>query len=226
MPTYNSILNEVSAEETARYVGLRQGATFPAELIQKACQDVRAVASPKGSWETYDYDPTNCIAAADPLLLENKTIVSHLAGCQKIAILAVTIGAAVEKEALRLFDAGEYTAGLLLDAAGSTAVEAAVDQVNQLIVQQAAQAGFTATARFSPGYGDWEITVQPRILELAGGHRIGISTTTSCMLIPRKSVTAVIGFYEGAAKAPYPSCSNCIHCQKINCIARKEPCQL
>jgi cobalamin-dependent methionine synthase I len=48
--------------------------------------------------------------------------------------------------------------------------------------------------RFSPGYGDWTLDNQPQVLQLAEAERIGITLTESNIMIPRKSVSAVIGW--------------------------------
>lgn len=227
MPTYNAILPEIDAAETARYAGLKNSTEFPAKLIQEACREAKILALPQAVWEVYDYRPARgMIASPVPLALTGRSIVSHLAQCQKIAILAVTIGKQLETQVAHLFSAGTYTAGLLLDAAGTTAVEAAANKVNQLIAVQAAKDGFSTVFRFSPGYGDWDIAIQPTILELAGGSAIRMETAPSCMLIPRKSITAVIGLYVSGIKEATPAgCHGhtCTCCSQPNCFARKEP---
>ena len=48
--------------------------------------------------------------------------------------------------------------------------------------------------RFSPGYGDFDLKYQKDILEyLDANKKIGISLTDSLMMIPTKSITAIIG---------------------------------
>lgn len=226
MPTYNIILPAIDTDETARYAGLQSQQNFPAQLIKDACLEGKLLSAPKAVWEIYQYDNvTHQVNAPLPLQLEGESIISHLAGCLKVAILAVTIGTALEAKAAQLFSLGNYTAGLLLDAAGSAAVETAADKVNEFIAAQAEKDGFTSLTRFSPGYGDWSISVQPAMVTLAGGLAAGIETTSSCMLIPRKSITAVIGLKaSGIASVANGRCigKSCQNCPQKNCIARKE----
>ena len=52
------------------------------------------------------------------------------------------------------------------------------------------------TPRFSPGYGDWELSAQKDILRVCGGNQIGISVSDNFMMSPQKSVSAVFGLVK------------------------------
>ncbi|SDF43965.1 Vitamin B12 dependent methionine synthase, activation domain [Sporolituus thermophilus DSM 23256] len=222
-PVYNAQLTKVDINETRRYAGLARAARFPDALLRQACLDAQVLAVPRGIWQVYPYSPADgVILAPTPLRLSGANIANHLAGSVQVAVLAVTIGEAIEAEISRRFRQGDAAAALLLDAAGTTAVEAAADQVNALINREAAHQGMTATKRYSPGYGDWDITVQQHVVALAGGGAIGITVTASSMLIPRKSVTAVIGLKPGKPNGQ-PTCAGnvCLTCGQPNCLARR-----
>ena len=47
--------------------------------------------------------------------------------------------------------------------------------------------------RYSPDYGDFDLEYQSEVLELSGGYEIGIPLTENNVMIPLKSVTALIG---------------------------------
>jgi hypothetical protein len=224
MHTYNPWLAKIDKEEVRRYAGLRGAAAFPEPLLDNACTEALLLAQPRAVWNVYPYeDAHGVLAAPEPLRLTGSNIRRHLAGAGEAAVLAVTIGTALEEEVSKLFAAGEYTAGLLLDAAGTTAVEQAADAADGYIAAQAARRGLTAKSRFSPGYGDWPITDQPAMVALAGGGRIGLAVTPSCMLVPRKSVTAVIGLAPaGASDGTRCAERGCGGCPRTDCIARRE----
>ena len=59
-------------------------------------------------------------------------------------------------------------------------------------------AGYERTMRYSPGYGDWDLTVQAELLRLVGAEAISVTCTETSILQPRKSVTAVIGWERKA----------------------------
>ena len=75
-------------------------------------------------------------------------------------------------------------------------------------------------SRFSPGYGDWDLSAQAEILDmLATAKQIGLSYTSGMMLSPLKSVTAVIGISE---KNDCKQEDKCKICKMKNCQFRKE----
>jgi hypothetical protein len=130
----------------------------------------------------------------------------------------------LEEEVSDEFTQGSYAKALLLDAAGTAAVEQTADQTALLIAQHAAPFGCVPGRRFSPGYGDFDVKVQPDILLLAGAEKIGVGVTASMMLIPRKSVTAIIGIYpyQPSLSIPLMEKNDCHICRQQLCQARKE----
>ncbi len=224
MASYNPPLTTLDKEEVRRYAGLRPAADFPEHILEEACADGLLHARPRAVWKIYVYAAASRkIIGETPLRLTGNAITAHLASATEVAVLAVTIGGDLEKAVSNYFADGDYTRGLLLDAAGTAAVEAAADAVNALIAAQAARRGFTALTRFSPGYGDWPLTDQPAIVALAGGG-IDLTVTATAMLVPRKSVTAVIGLAPQRPQPQLPVCREeaCVTCPQPNCLARKE----
>ncbi|MFA9422765.1 MAG: methionine synthase, partial [Sedimentibacter sp.] len=73
----------------------------------------------------------------------------------------------------------------------------------------AAKEGSSITFRYSPGYGDVPISHQGDILAALNAQKlIGLSVSDSSILIPRKSVTAFIGF-SNSDRINKKSCYNC-----------------
>lgn len=225
MPSYYPHLTTIDLEATKRYAGLGRKADFSTALLAEACTQAQLLSNPQGVWQLYAYDQdAHTVLADEPVVLTADSIIRHLTGAVEVAIMAVTVGFPLEQEVSNLFSQNHYTLGLLLDAAGTTAVEMACDAICNVIAQQAAQAGLAAGSRFSPGYGDWPLEIQSEILTLAAGAQISMSVTDTKMLVPRKSVTAIIGLY------PYHHSLNlsqqqelpCDKCSQADCQARKE----
>ena len=77
---------------------------------------------------------------------------------------------------------------------------------------QAANVGLSANWRFSPGYGDCPLSAQPSILAALNASRLlGLTATTTNLLMPTKSVTAFIGLFDGPVHDANtrPTCNIC-----------------
>ncbi len=224
MPIYNPALKPLNLNEIKRYSGLDKYADFPSDLLDQTCTEAYILVQPQATWKIYEYDAsTATIMAPNPLTLQAPKIINYLSQSIQIAVIALTIGPKLEDTVSTYFANGEYTSGLLLDAAGTAAVEVAADQVCDFIKNQAVRQGYLTLPRFSPGYGGWDITVQPLILDLANGDVINVTVTESCMLLPRKSITAVIGItpnQHGASVDYIYQDATCPECTQINCLAR------
>ena len=224
MPIYNAILTAVDAKETRRYAGLREAKNFAEERISVACEEAMLLAEPCGTWQEYDYEPrAQIIASGDEKIpLVGKSIGRHLEGCEKIVVMAVTVVERIENEITAKFAADEYTAAVLLDAAATTAVEQIADELEKAVYQVSATRGFAMRHRFSPGYGDWSLTEQKNIVRLSRATEIGIRLSDSFMLMPRKSVTAVIGLFRKTTDETQEVQSGCATCKKNDCVMRKK----
>lgn len=219
---FNSTIGQLDLQEIRRYAGLRS-TPFPAGLITQAAEDVCLRAVPQGSWHRYDYNATaGTVESVPPFPLSGQAVRRHLADAVQVILLAVTIGEAVEAAGSEYFAAGEYTRAALLDAAATTAVEKIADDLERSLRNQLAKEGYCLGQRFSPGYGDWELSAQRQVLPLSGGADLGISLTSGLMLLPRKSVTAICGLYPRSSTAPLPPAHRgCQNCPKTDCPARR-----
>ena len=74
------------------------------------------------------------------------------------------------------------------------AVEEVAEAVDDIIKQKAKVAGYKTTKLFSCGYGDWQIENQDEILRLLDADKIGVTVNEVHHMIPRKSITAVLGW--------------------------------
>ena len=84
---------------------------------------------------------------------------------------------------------------LALDGAGSASVEALANAACLYFENQAAEEGLQASIPFSPGMVDWTVADgQPQIFNLLGEAETIVNLTSSYIMIPRKSLTMVMGF--------------------------------
>jgi len=218
MPIYNAQIFKIDVNETRRYAGLSRAKNFSEQSIVDACDEAILLLKVRGIWKVYDYDAENfLVKSTPPFKLEGKSITRHLADCEKVICMAVTVGEEIENEVTRRFKGGNYVESVLLDAAATAAVEQAADSLERAISPQFVKDGFKFKSRFSPGYGDWALDNQKNFFDITGAAEIGMSLSSALMLMPRKSVTAIVGLTKNKTSAV----KNCTTCNKIDCPARR-----
>lgn len=108
---------------------------------------------------------------------------------------------------------------LWLDAAASAAIEEVCDTAQRQIAEQLGQ---SLTHRFSCGYGDLPLSIQPQLCTLLDSAKsIGLSVSHSSMLTPVKSVTAILGILPAGTVASAPKPCTICHL-KENCVLRRK----
>ncbi len=172
--------------------------------IDECLARVLELAHPRSSWAVFDVagrsvrdDGTSEIhLVGTALTLAGSSIAKHMDGAVACAVMAVTVGMDVERE-LRRLSATDSVASVIFDAAATVAVEEAAAACQKSIIAAAAAHGLYANARFSPGYGDLPLAVQPVLLSSVDAQRrLGISLTDTLLMVPTKSITAVTGIFK------------------------------
>ena len=127
------------------------------------------------------------------LSVTSKSLSEHLVGCDRGILFCATLGGGLERLFLRYGKTSPARA-LLLDAIGSAAIEEWCDRLEEGWTREAALRGLVLQERFSPGYGDLPLAYQAELLALlCAAQTTGVSATSGMMLVPKKSVTAIIG---------------------------------
>lgn len=140
------------------------------------------------------------LLAGAGLELPGNDIAHFLEGCTHAVLLTVTLGMESERELLRARALGP-SRELLADACASSMAEEAARAASAQIERRAMAASFQCTRRFSPGYGDFPLLLQPAVLRLTGADRmLGVRVGPSCLMTPMKSVTAVVGLASADAE--------------------------
>jgi hypothetical protein len=175
---------------------LRMPAQEAAAELRREFDDVyrraRAVLEPR-----YSYARAAIVAARgrtlelEGVVFESADLVEMAAGASAVVAMAATVGDGIDGLAREYDGRGETFAMTVADAVGSVAAEELMSRLHAFVGAEAERAGELVTRRVSPGYGDFELAAQERLLRLAGGFELGISLTENYMMVPRKSVTAV-----------------------------------
>lgn len=120
--------------------------------------------------------------------IHSRDLIKNLSGARSAYLMAVTLGCEVDRYLMRLgiLSGAER---FIVDGYASALVEALCDLAEAELFGDEPHC-----KRFSPGYGDLPIDVQGEILAaLSAENLLGITLTEKKMMIPVKSVTAIIG---------------------------------
>lgn len=168
-----------------------------ANAIKQAIDKAYALIRGKGIYRTFGLSGVEGnIVKGDETgdLFRGAHMVKLLADCDYATLLACTIGPELEAEVERLQQIGELTEAFALEMTGGWMADYMAERVDEIVEREIKKVGYGRAMRFSPGYGDWGLENQPVVLALADAKKIGITLTESNIMIPRKSVSAVIGW--------------------------------
>lgn len=203
-------LNHISKSEAARYMGINgEPDSRVAEILDRIEPIVRERVTPKYVYREASVELTDEGIRLDDVssVLTGDDIKKHLKGCNKAIILAVTLSAEADK-LIRQTAVTDMAESLAVDCLCSAAVEQVCDLAEQEIFSQI-KAPYR-TWRFSPGYGDLPLTLQKDLLlALNAQRRIGLTVTENSLLIPSKSVTAIIGISDTPIEKSGRGCAFC-----------------
>lgn len=137
--------------------------------------------------------------------------------CKACVLIASTLGAGVDRLISRV-QREDMSDAVILDALASALADSRCDEAENEAAASLS-GGEHFTMRFSPGYGDVPLAASEDIIAALGAtKRIGLSMTSSNMLVPIKSVTAFVG----VADRKEERCDSCELCPVTEpCIYRK-----
>ena len=143
------------------------------------------------------------------LRFESKDLHKLLDNCEGCIILSATLGLDLEKE-IRKYSYVELTKSIIIDACSTTAIEEICDLIEEDIKAKLKEEGKYITMRYSPGYGDLPIEKNKDIIEALNLNKeLGLTITESGIMIPRKSVIAIIGISSKLVRENKKSCEKC-----------------
>nr|MBC8273781.1 hypothetical protein [Chloroflexota bacterium] len=129
---------------------------------------------------------------------------------KELAALVCTIGPKLEKQVTDYSKSGETLRGMILDGIGSAAVDMLAPEACRLIASRATSHGHQTSSPVSPGWPGLPLTEQWNLFELVNTQEIGVSLTASGIMVPRKSVSMVIGI--GPQMATWTRAEVCTRC--------------
>ncbi len=187
--TLNNIGYEINQSEALRYMGAQKPNDTLTDLLNEAVKKVRALSAPLGCFIKLPINITDNSIDFGFTTVKSSDLAKNLKGCSEVFIFAATLGAKLDLELNRALLTSPSLA-VAMDAVGSAAIEGVANAINELLKTKAKN----LKPRFSPGYGDLDLSFQKQVVSVLDTHRkIGLALTDGLMLTPTKSITAIIG---------------------------------
>ena len=124
--------------------------------------------------------------------------------------MAATLGAGVDA-LLRRLEVTDIALCAAADATASAAIEPVCDAVEADARARVQAQGNFMTGRYSPGYGDCPLDLQAELCRALDTPRgIGLTVTPQKLLVPRKSVTAILGLADHPVTGTRAGCGRCL----------------
>ena len=163
-------------------------------VAQGVLDEARALLAPAALYTTLpvrDFHDRR-VTLEGGAVFEGPLVARALAGATEIGLAVCTIGPALDERVAELFAAGDPVRALALDGAGIGALGGS-RLISERIREQAAPRGLRIGMRASPGQEGWPIQQQRVLFDLLPAEEIGVRLTESCLMLPRKSVSFVVG---------------------------------
>ena len=211
----------IDKAEILRYLGYhgKQADNAVLQSIDECIAELLAHVTPRSEQRLFDvvFHGQDEVAIGE-IQIKSKDLAQHISGCKQAVLFAATLGAQADI-LLRRWSKLDMSRAVILQACAATVTEAYCDEQEEQISAEAAKSGLFLRPRYSPGYGDFSVAHQKDMLAVLNCEkRMGLTVTDSFMLVPTKSVTAVIGL-----TAEKTSCHihKCMDCKSVNCPFRK-----
>lgn len=211
----------IKRSEILRYLQYRTGndTSDTDSLIDACIAEFKAAAEYKACYlKTPVHLSEDNIIDFGFMRVQSRSLSINLKNCREAYTFAATVGVKAER-LLTKYNRISPSRAFIHDAVGSAAIEAFCDAVNASLRLDTENGGRFLRPRFSPGYGDFPLKHQTELIRtLDTSRKINLVLTDSLMMVPTKSVTAIIGISDTPN-----SCrtKNCESCTQKECIYRK-----
>ena len=128
-------------------------------------------------------------------LINSKKLEINLASCKEAFVFAATLGSGTDMLMNRYVKLN-ITKAAVVQACGAAMIEDYIDDCEKKLLA-GLKKGQGLRPRFSPGFGDFTLEYQHIFMDMLKLNKtLGIHLTDGGVMIPEKSVTAIIGITE------------------------------
>lgn len=223
----------VDKREIYRYLGY-QGRVPDENVLRevdRCLEELREAVTPRFVYRQYpierffsdnierpflDEKPGTELLSIAGMKIQSRSLCRNLRDCKSAYLMAATLGIGPDRLIARA-SVAKMSRAVILQAAAAAMIEAWCDEVNQKIIKEAEDQGLYCRPRFSPGYGDFSLEYQKDFAQILRIQKeIGVSLTQSLLMMPSKSVTAVIGLSPVKKECALHGCEVCLKAEECS----------
>lgn len=211
----------IDRKEALRYMGF--GRNNPDErtldMMEECIREAEKVMQPRNVHRRFrlKVDDNDNISAGG-LTFHSKNLAKNLTGCGEIIFFAATLGNGVDM-LMNRYNKLSIAKAAVLQGVGAAAIEAYCNECQRAIEEELKAEGLFLRPRFSPGYGDLPLTIQGEFLDVLAAYKtVGIILSDGGVMLPEKSVTAVMGISGENSRCHIEGCEIC---GKKDCAYRR-----
>lgn len=211
-------LTQINKNEALLYMGCRGEITPELDAQTDECiKLILETAKPRLVYRIFEINPDGSLGSSGFTPAGN-SISELLKDCKRAVLFACTLGSELERLSA-VWQLRDMAKAVIIDACASSAIENVCDNFCADLEKELSPQFLTD--RFSPGYGDFPFESQREICTILDMPRkIGVSLTPGGLMLPQKSVTALIGIADTPQNKRFRGCAYCTRFK--NCTIRKE----
>ncbi len=190
--------------------------------IEKALQLLEQVAQPKYTYQIFDIEVSEVeVKIKDSVIsFKSKNLALNLKHSHQAIFLVATLGLELDYQIKRL-EVIDLSLAYVLNAIAVEYLEKYLDYLqSDVLISE-----YNQKSRFSIGYGDLALDNQRKVIDLVDATKlIGVNVLATHLMVPSKSVSAIIGISKEEVSNDLSKCCDCLSNGKCSgkCIGKEE----
>ena len=204
-------LDTINTREALRYMGAANlDDKIMLQKVEKYADEILKIIKPLYTYRIFPLEQSEngLLLAGTNLVLAGNSAKAHFDGCHRVIAMAATLSGFADRY-IQTAEITDMAKALIADSLCTAAVEQVCDMAEAEIFSALPKENFY-TWRFSAGYGDLPLDIQPLLLRILNAEKlIGLTINDSLIMLPRKSVTAFIGISDKPIEKKRRGCAAC-----------------
>ncbi len=216
---------EMAPDDVWRCLGPAGGAKGGlAEEVEDAAREAMRLGSPRVCARSLGVVEAarRRVLFEDGVATEGRMLPHLFEGARGGVFLLATAGPALERRVAELFAEGSEVEAFVLDAAASAvamgAYAFAIDRAAELLHV----GGYLTGPCLVPGSDYWPLEGQRAVFEVLPAAELGVELSVSMLMVPQKSLSALIPYGEELRIPDDPRAAPCRRCRAVRCPLRSE----